>query len=194
MNEMPGGRLRTRRSALGVTPWLVLLLGACHKPPFDYAAGIGVAVALPERSCLDIRNGALSAGQRLHFVTASSPQTEGELEISGRVDQACTAADQNSPGLYHYGFKVVRGSLERADPAIALANIRGTLSASGPRITGDVDGDGQPESFRYCTSPEGLHLTVWSGKPLESRRRWHYYYYLGYDAEPDCKEGDTKSE
>jgi len=45
---------------------------------------------------------------------------------------------------------------------------------------------------RSCTSHEGLHLTVWSGTPLESRRLWHEYYYLGYDVEPSCGEGEMR--
>ncbi|MCI0689673.1 MAG: hypothetical protein L0Y54_20920 [Sporichthyaceae bacterium] len=44
--------------------------------------------------------------------------------------------------------------------------------------------------FRACTSSEGLHLTAWSGTPLQSTRIWHRYYYLGYDVEPSCVEAD----
>jgi hypothetical protein len=60
----------------------------------------------------------------------------------------------------------------------------------GDSVTADVDGDGTPESFRSCASSEGLHLTVWSGKPLEGKLRWHEYYYLGYDVEADCTAKD----
>jgi hypothetical protein len=45
--------------------------------------------------------------------------------------------------------------------------------------------------IRSCTSSEGLHLTAWDGEPLESRRLWHQYYYLGYDVEPSCTEEDV---
>jgi hypothetical protein len=44
--------------------------------------------------------------------------------------------------------------------------------------------------IRSCTSNEGLHLTVWSGVPLSSRRLWHAYWYLGYDVEPNCRPAD----
>jgi hypothetical protein len=43
---------------------------------------------------------------------------------------------------------------------------------------------------RSCASIEGLHLTVWSGVPLKSKRLWHEYYYVGYDLEPSCKDQD----
>ena len=49
---------------------------------------------------------------------------------------------------------------------------------------------GYMESYRTCTSSEGLHLTAWSGEQLRSWRLWRYYYYLGYDTEPTCKEAD----
>ena len=174
----------------------VLLLAACQKthtpPAFDYTSDLGVAVDKVDGVCLDIPNGALSAGQRIQFVTSSTPQTTGELEIAVKVDQACTPIDQNKRELHHYRFKVVRGSLEKGAPAFAIANFGGTLIAARDGVTGDLDRDGQPESFRSCTSLEGLHLTVWTGKPLEGRRRWHYYYYLGYDVEANCTDADTK--
>lgn len=56
----------------------------------------------------------------------------------------------------------------------------------------DIDGDGKDEFFRVCASTEGLHLTVWAGEPLKSKRVWHRYYYLGYDVNPDCKEKETE--
>jgi len=161
--------------------WVVLLLAGCQRPQaqqaFDYGAGIGIAVEKADGVCLDIRNGALATGRRIQFVNSSEPRTTGELEITGKADRACTAIDQNTPGLYHYGFRVVRGSLEQSAPAFVLVN---------------GNGDGQPKSFRSCASTEGLHLTVWEGEPLVGRRKWHYYYYLGYDVEANCEEADTK--
>gem|GEM_PF-1735320 len=44
--------------------------------------------------------------------------------------------------------------------------------------------------FRTCASEEGIHATAWSGAPLSSPRRWHAYYYLGYDVDPDCTPSD----
>jgi hypothetical protein len=44
--------------------------------------------------------------------------------------------------------------------------------------------------FRTCASEEGIHATAWAGVPLSARRRWHAYYYLGYDVEPNCTARD----
>lgn len=46
------------------------------------------------------------------------------------------------------------------------------------------------EYFRECTSNEGMHFTVWKGKPLIGKRIWHRYYYLHYDTVPMCKKKD----
>ena len=54
----------------------------------------------------------------------------------------------------------------------------------------DLNGDGKPEFFRLCASNEGLHLTIWTGKPLKGKRIWHSYYYLHYDTEADCEKKD----
>lgn len=60
------------------------------------------------------------------------------------------------------------------------------------KVIGDINKDGTLESFRDCTSMEGVHLTIWSGEPLKGTRLWHAYFYLGYDAEPSCLEEDFK--
>jgi hypothetical protein len=53
-------------------------------------------------------------------------------------------------------------------------------------------GDGVPLRFRACTTAEALHLTAWSGKPLEGPRRWHAYHHLGYDTAQTCQEPDWR--
>lgn len=167
------------------------------RPAFDYKNNVGIAVAKQDRTCLDIRNTTLAAGQRIQFVSSSIPQTIGELEITRESGEACAADNDpalNTPGIRHYEFAVTRGSLEKSVPAFALANFRGTLAVTSSGVTGDLEGNGRTEFFRSCTSSEGVHLTVWAGKPIEGKRRWHAYYYLGYDVEPNCTAAETNGE
>ena len=74
--------------------------------------------------------------------------------------------------------------------ALAVVNYAGKFMLKGRVVSADLNKDGQGEYFRVCTSNEGLHLTVWSGKPLTGKRRWHRYFYLHYDVVPSCKKKD----
>jgi hypothetical protein len=93
-----------------------------------------------------------------------------------------------------YSVQVTRGSLQMGSPAFAIANSNRPLRPTEAGVTADLEGDGQMEYFRACTSTEGLHLTIWKGQPLRGARKWHYYYYLGYDVTPDCTEKETKAD
>jgi hypothetical protein len=72
----------------------------------------------------------------------------------------------------------------------AVADTLDVLSGEGGTVTGDLNGDGVQETFRDCTSREGVHLTIWSGEPLKGSKLWHAYFYLGYDTEPSCVDRD----
>ncbi len=61
---------------------------------------------------------------------------------------------------------------------------------NGKFATLDIDDNKKPIYFRECTSMEGLHLTVWKGKPLVGKGIWHAYYGVGYDTVPTCKKKD----
>jgi hypothetical protein len=76
-------------------------------------------------------------------------------------------------------------------PAIGIVGYTGAFRSDGGALTADLDGDGQSEYFHACTSSEGVHFTIWTGKPLAGRLRWHGYRALGYDVEPDCKPEET---
>jgi hypothetical protein len=170
-----------------------VVLAACHKPPaFDLQKDLGVGAVKAAGACFDIPNPSLAAGQTFQFIGSDRPPTTGQAEITGKAPQGCTPEDGSQPGLTHYRFKTVSGSLPRAVPAFGLVNFKGALTPSPAGVGADLNGDGHASTFRSCTSTEGVHLTVWAGKPLESRRLWHSYYYLGYDVDPTCTAADTK--
>jgi hypothetical protein len=92
---------------------------------------------------------------------------------------------------------VGRRSDELFPIAIAVGN--GVRWARGPGtlVRADIDGDGLFEIVRSCASNEGLHLTLWTvrrpGVAPDSgeTRRWHSYFPLGYDVEPNCTARET---
>jgi hypothetical protein len=186
-------RLKVFALAWAGSWWLACQNGPV-RPTFSYPANLGLAVEKAGHNCLYIPNSRLVPGQRVQFVTSAAPQTAGEVEIVGKAGDTCKDPGQNQAGMSSYSFKVIRGSLQMGAPAFAIANSNRPVRATEEGLAADLEGDGQLEYFRACTSTEGLHLTIWKGKPLAGARKWHNYYYLGYDVTPDCTEKETSAE
>ena len=168
---------------------LPFALPAAKKRGFSFPQHLGVAVRQADGVCLNIHNGSLSAGTKVTLVILSSPQSVAEAEVL-HADSACPDVDKGDTGLRRYRLRVLKGELPPSLPSIAVSGSMGPFQLNGERVTADVDDDGLPESFRLCTSSEGIHLTVWSGTPLSGVLKWHQYYYLGYDVEPNCTSKD----
>ncbi len=180
--------------------WMLLssLLAICTSSqaaaPFDYATNLGVVSRNANAICLEIADENLAAGQRVRLVIEGAEDTAqqiaGEAEVIRKAGKACAAVNPDAPGADHYELKLLHGSLDESSLAFAIANFTGDLKEGSGGITADLDGDGKIETFRTCNGVEGVHLTVWKGKPLKGARKWHYYFHLGYDVEPDCTNSD----
>lgn len=158
---------------------------------YDYASSIGIAVFSAAKLCLAINNPRLLPGDRVSLVVPSIPQSLVNAEVVGSARDACSAPQLRDNGSDLYELRLLSGTLPSMMPVIAVTNSLYPLQKTGAVVSGDLAGDGQREFFRSCTSAEGVHLSVWSGKPLKGKRKWHSYYYLGYDIEPNCTLKDT---
>jgi len=138
---------------------------------FERQAGVVVG------NCLAIRSASLAPGSAVQVVNTVPPQSVAAARTEG-PDPSCAAAE-----IHGYRVTPPAGPV----PAIGITGYRGPFRTEGGRVSADLDGDGQPEYFRSCTSSEGVHFTIWSGTPLTGRLRWHEYHPLGYDVDPDCK-------
>ena len=87
-------------------------------------------------------------------------------------------------------LKVTHGKDLMPALGIAIIGRAAAVRTEGGQVEAELDGVAPPEAFRECASSEGAHLTIWSGAPLVGRRRWHAYYYVGYDTALDCTPGD----
>jgi hypothetical protein len=161
---------------------------------FHYDTNLGVASQRADTVCLSISNRHLDEGQVVSLVVLAPQQVIAQAKVVRVLTTDCMGADAAQSTVASYEVKMVQGSLQPGTPAIAVVNPAKPLRLSGGAVVGDLDGNGQLEYFRQCTSSEGVHLTVWTGKPLAGKRRWHDYYYLGYDVEPNCTDAEVVAE
>jgi hypothetical protein len=157
---------------------------------FDYESQVGVAERFEDNFCLTIRNGSLVEGSRVHIVIADKPQSLAEAAVLKKLPNSCSINPEADAKDSFYSLKIIRGKVESGAVALAVINHGEKFVSGGRIVSADLNRDGRREYFRTCTSNEGLHLTVWSGRPLAGKRRWHRYFYLSYDVVPSCKKRD----
>ncbi|MBD2308189.1 hypothetical protein H6G17_22205 [Chroococcidiopsis sp. FACHB-1243] len=152
---------------------------------------LGIVVAKENLVCLITSVTSLNIGSQVNLVLLSVPQKVVSGTVVSVSDRQCIEISKphNVSGKY-YRLSLLNNRSHLSVPTIGVLNSSQQLRRVGLKVVGDLDGDGIEESFRSCASFEGLHLTVWSGQALTGTRKWHSYYYLGFDSEPTC----TKSE
>ena len=160
---------------------------------FRFDSQIGVVDLKPEKICLVIQNSALSVGDRVNLVSPHPPQRIATAVIEQKQSENCSVNPEIEPNSSFYLLKLQGAGIvidAGQPPAIGMVGLSRPVRLQRRQAIADLDGDGLREYFRTCTSNEGIHLTVWSGKPLIGKRRRHFYYYLGYDVVPSCKKKD----
>jgi len=160
---------------------------------FNLQTQLGVAeVSNKGDGCLTIMNASLRENDVINLITLENPQSFIKTKIVNKLPQSCSRNTEISNDASFYSFQFNNNKDVTIGPAIAIAGFNGSLKVENGKVRGDLNGDGRLESFRLCTSNEGLHLTVWTGEPLKGKRLWHEYYYLGYDVEPNCTQRDYR--
>jgi hypothetical protein len=163
---------------------------------FSFDSRVGVVDANGEgRLCLNISDPRLADGTEVSLIMPDRPQRVAKAVVEGKAAGGCSRNPDAYPDASFYwlkpvGRKLAVGPREPLPPLIAVVRPAGPVSVRRGVASGDLDGDGRAEFFRVCTSTEGNHLTVWTGRPLTGKRVWHFYYYLGYDLVPTCKKRD----
>lgn len=162
---------------------------------FSFDSHVSIAEANNGRLCLHSPNPNLSNGTRVSLILPRKPQRVASAVIEEKAGVSCSQNPYADPNASFYRLKLVGKHKtinlnEPLSPAIAIVEPKKSIFVRRGIASGDLDGDGTSEFFRICTSSEGNHVTVWSGKPLQGKKRWHSYYYLGYDVVPTCKEQD----
>jgi hypothetical protein len=164
---------------------------------FNFNSHVGIVDNDREgRLCLAIPNSRFTAGTEVIFVLPHKPQRVARAVISRKSASSCSSSGIRENNWSFYWLKLVKQqSVDLSmpmSPAIAVVRPARPILVKRGTASGDLDGDGRAEFFRTCTYSDEIFLTVWSGKPLLGKRRWHSYYYLSYEAVPTCTKRDYR--
>jgi hypothetical protein len=171
----------------------------------DYDLKIGNVESGDQKNvCLKIQNPNLKIGDKVQIILPEKPpqilhseivkkaecKYEDNLELT--INKATAELTGNNPEvtLSSYLLKLSGSDASKLGFGIGIVSQNSQVKNVKGLVSVDIDGDGKDEYFRECASNEGLHLTVWIGKPLVGKRIWHSYYHLNYDTENDCKNKD----
>jgi antitoxin (DNA-binding transcriptional repressor) of toxin-antitoxin stability system len=164
------------------------LVAAGQRPAGETELRIGIAAGDSARYCLALPGPALGAGSPVALVTPAQRQRLYRLVTVRAVSECPAMAKDNTPGPY-YLLAPETGSALPEGLGVAVQG-RPAVRVVGGQVRLRLANSIPEARIRSCTSNEGLHLTVWSGVPLSSRRLWHAYWYLGYDVDPNCRPAD----
>ncbi len=133
---------------------------------------------------------ALAHGSVVTLVEPEAPQSAQRATVAERVT-ACEAFSKSDKTGPFYRLQVA-GDASAFHLAVALVGAVTPAPVAGGTVTLRLSAAYPRVRVRSCTSQEGVHLTAWTGVPLQSRRLWHTYFYLGYDVEPSCQDADVR--
>ncbi len=161
--------------------------------PFDYDAQMFVADEDSSGTfvCFSSRDTTLRVGTRATIVFTGFPQHSAVGHIRSRGKLPCIPGAPMPPmDSVQYVAEMPRDTSDRFGiPVIVLGPVPEPQQRADT-VTIAIEPGKPPIHFRVCASSEGLHATAWAGEPLVSPRRWHAYYYLGYDVDPTCSESE----
>lgn len=169
------------RNRAGVILVATALVACAGSGEFDYVNGIGLVFTDAYGvSCLRSA-GIWQPGDSLTLIGTHEGQPMATAVIGASIEQCVESRLIDDLPARH------AIATEGLANGMWFAVLHGPVAQQG-RI--DLDGDGEPETFRMCNSMEGLHPSVWTGTPGAGTRRWHRYIYLGYDMDPTCTDAD----
>lgn len=167
---------------------------------FDPQFDIGSIVQRERCISLRILNDTLIPGDTLEVIKVEHPQVVASAKIVEPVD--CPESKASAVGEFvidsDTNKEIVRYQIELASKpddadfhlGIGILHTANIVTVKSGIAELEMPGK-TPLRFRECTSNEGLHLTVWEGKPLVGKRVWQAYHHLLYDTVPTCKQKEV---
>jgi hypothetical protein len=142
------------------------------------------------RLCFEAADSTLPAGAPVTVVHATFPQYSTVGRLGDRTKSPCFPPPRVSRDSIEYSVDAPGDTVGRRGVPIVILGKVAPAQMRGDTVLLAVEPGRSSWRFRTCASAEGVHATAWSGLPLTSPRRWHAYYYLGYDVEQDCTPAD----
>jgi hypothetical protein len=125
-----------------------------------------------------IHNANVAPSTPVTLVSPVPPQPFIQAEIAGPSQSACPVSKDVDPTVSNYDIKLSQASVPKLTPLFAVLGASALFSmAPNSSVQADLDQNGKFKTFRACSGSNGIHLTVWSGNPLEGTFLWHGYYY-----------------
>ena len=149
--------------------------------------------------CLRIINATLQVSEEFYTISAyEKPNEVSKLRIKEKLAKSCVDDDSDisdnekvaSNSSYYLAELIGKNPDSTVLSGIAVVGISKAPTLEKGIATAELTGGPPAEYFRECTSSEGIHMTVWTGKPLLGKRIWYRYFYLHYDTVPNCKKRD----
>jgi hypothetical protein len=142
------------------------------------------------RLCFEAADSTLPAGAPVTVVHATFPQYSTVGRLGDRSKSPCFPPPRASRDSMEYSVDAPGDTVGRRGVPIIILGKVAPSQMRGDTVLLAVEPGRMSWRFRTCASAEGVHATAWSGVPLVAPRRWHAYYYLGYDVEQDCTPAD----
>lgn len=167
----------------------VPVISELKSPNNGISSQIGTIESDANSVCLRIENPNLGPGDTTDIIITETPQKifrEKVLKIGGCEPPFGDLSNNSS----EYLLSASETGILSQGYGIGIVNSPNSAKLVKGLASMDINNDGKPEFFRECTSNEGLHLTVWTDKPLIGKRIWHSYYHFNYDTESTCQKKD----
>jgi hypothetical protein len=157
--------------------------------PASLADRVTIAFGDSAGGCVSVEDSVAQSHPPITILWPPANQAGGAV---GRVLRARVGARrEHCPPIDEPGYGIDGAQIDSRAPYLVIIGKTGPARAYKDRIEIDVTGDGKPESVRVCTSMEGVHYTIWAGRPFRSVLLAHQYAPLGYDVEPSCTSAET---
>jgi hypothetical protein len=167
-----------------------------NDPDLQFRLGVGF-VADSGAICLSTASRTLSPGDSVSLVSVPIPGEPGVAHVipaiiagTGGGCRADSVMQIGSDGDHTYSLRTYRKVAAGGALYIGVVAAAHHFRTRGRDVTANLGSKWSALGFRACTSQEGVHLTVWAGQPLRSRRLWHWYVHFDFDTEPRCVAAD----